>query len=78
MPSGKEHSSTRTPPPAQPTGGSPQVNTLIVLVGTIQELRGSVPPVRGWQWSEPGHRSVRKLPAPEGHPGPHTSSRSTV
>ena len=46
MPSGKEHSSTRTPPLAQPTGGSPQVNTLIVLAGTIQELRGSVPPVR--------------------------------
>lgn len=48
-PAGTEHSSTHTPPPAQPTGGSPQVDTLIVLAGTIQELRGSVPPVSGWQ-----------------------------
>lgn len=64
-------------PLAQPIGVSPQVDTLIILAGTIQELRGSVPPVRGGQVVT-ARSQVCQEAASEGHPGPHTSPKSTV
>ena len=49
-------------PPCLAIGISPEVDTLTVLAGTIQELRSSIPPRRGEQGVTGRSWSVRKLP----------------